>query len=227
MRCELTEADIISTWAGYRPLISAHINGKPSSKVSRTHVVVDGPGGMVTVVGGKLTTYRRMAQDTLDHVSRKLGKPISHVTEHLPLLGADGWEAAKSALPDAAKTYGLRDDTVQRLGKYGGEAAKIIQLMAADRTLAERIVPDLPYVMAEVVYACRYQMAIMLDDVLVRRMHINFEDWSRGVEAAPHVASCMAHELNWDQPEIERQVNRYLEQVGATTAHRPAESPVR
>ncbi len=227
MRCEMTEADIISAWAGYRPLISAQSNGKASSKLSRTHVVIDSPGGMVTIVGGKLTTYRRMAQDAMDHVSRKLGKPVSHVTEHLPLVGAEGWQDAKAALQTAAATYGLGADTVQRLSTYGGEARTIIQLMAEDRALAARVVDDLPYVMAEVVYACRYQMAIMLDDVLARRLHLNFEDWARGVDAAPAVAARMARELNWDQAEIERQVQRYREQVESKAAQPQHESPAR
>src|SRR5207302_6118567 len=71
MRCRLTEADIISSWAGYRPLVQSRKGDVSSSKLSRTHVVQDSPGGMVTIVGGKLTTYRRMAQDTVDHIVRR------------------------------------------------------------------------------------------------------------------------------------------------------------
>src|SRR5436305_1666501 len=139
---------------------------------------------MVTVVGGKLTTYRRMAQDAVDHVSRQLGKPISHVTEHLPLVGAVGWHLAAQTMQAAAPAYNLGTDTIRRLGTYGAEAETILRLIEADVKLAARIVPDLPYLMAEVVFACRYQMAINLDDVLARRLHINFEDWSRGVDCA-------------------------------------------
>ena len=75
--------------------------------------------------------------------------------------------------------------------------------------LAERIVPDLPYIMAEVVYACRYEMVVALEDVLVRRLHINFEDWGHGVEVAPAVAGRMARELGWDEAEAARQVADY------------------
>ncbi len=213
MRCQMTEADIISAWAGYRPLISKRGADKASSKLSRTHIVVDSPTGMVTIVGGKLTTYRRMAQDAMDHVSRKTGKPISHPTDHLPLAGAQGWQEARAAVEAAARSYDFSTDTVERLGHYGGEAQQILKLIADDTSLAKRIVPDLPYIMAEVVYACRFRMAMMLDDVLVRRTHIGFEDRAHGVEVSAEVARVMARELNWSEAEVTRQVERYGELV--------------
>lgn len=212
MNSELTEKDVISTWAGYRPLINPRSNSKSSSRLSRTHMVVDSAGGMVTVVGGKLTTYRRMAQDALDHVSRQRGKAITHVTQNLPLIGAEGWQAAAQSVQAAAQSCGLPADSVKRLNKYGAEAQKILALIQAEPALATRIVPDLPYVMAEVVFACRYEMALTLADVLERRLHINFEDWARGADAAPAVASVMARELGWATGETERQINTYREQ---------------
>ncbi len=214
MRCNLTEKDIISAWAGYRPLISAN-NGKRTSSLSRTHVVLDSPGGMITIVGGKLTTYRRMAQDAMDHVSKQLGKPVKHVTDHLPLAGADQWQDAMGALKDSAPTYNLGDDVVQRLSAYGGEVRTLLDLIKAEPTLAARIVDDLPYIMAEVVYACRYRMAMQLGDVLERRLHLNFEDWDRGLTAAPAVAAFMARELGWDQAETARQIGLYREHTQA------------
>jgi glycerol-3-phosphate dehydrogenase len=209
MDCHLTRADIISTWAGYRPLVSARKGDPASSKLSRTHVVLDSPGGMITIVGGKLTTYRRMAQDVLDHSSRQRGDRRIHPTMHLPLEGTRGWQEAAAAVAAAAPRYGLRADTVQRLGLYGATAQTILDLLAEDASLAARLAPDLPYIMAEVVYACRYEMAMHLDDILARRLHLNFEDWSRGAAAAPAVAARMARELHWDDQETARQVAVY------------------
>ena len=210
MRCRVTEADIISTWAGYRPLVSARQGGAAaSSKLSRTHIVIDSPGGMVTVTGGKLTTYRRMAQDVVDHVARARGDRVTHVTEHMPLEGAMGWQQAAEAVAAAAPRYNLQPDTVARLGLYGAAARRILDLLAEDVSLAARLVPDLPYIMAEVAYACRYEMAARLDDVLARRLHVNFEDRARGAGAAPVVAAHMARELGWDDTETERQVAAY------------------
>jgi glycerol-3-phosphate dehydrogenase len=222
MQCPLTEADIISTWAGYRPLVRSTKSAAASSKLSRTHAVIDSPGGMVTIVGGKLTTYRRMAQDTVDHISREQGDSIAHVTERLPLAGTAGWKETARRVAGAAPRYGLRPDTVRRLDRYGAAAGVILDLIAADPALAARVVPDLPYIMAEVVYACRYEMALTLDDVLDRRLRVDFEAWDHGSVAAPAVAGLMARELGWDAAETARQVAEYRELVGRSEAGKAA-----
>lgn len=210
MRCRLTERDIVSAWAGYRPLISSRKSVKASSRLSRTHAVLDGPGGMVTVIGGKLTTYRRMAQDTIDHISQQDRKRIAHVTGRLPLAGSAGWEHARSEVVSASGALGLEADTVRRLSMYGANSLAILDIVREEPRLSERLVPDLPYIMAEVVYACRYEMAIELADVLERRLRISFEDPSHGVNAAPAVARLMSKELGWDAAEARCQVARYL-----------------
>ena len=86
-------------------------------------------------------------------------------------------------------------------------------MLEEDATLARRIVPDLPYIMAEVVFACRHEMAVQLDDVLARRLHITIEDWNHGLEAAEEVAEVMSHELGWDAAHAAEQVARYREMV--------------
>lgn len=216
LRAPLTRSQVISAWAGYRPLIGpADGDGKATARLSRTHVVMDGPGGMITVTGGKLTTYRRMAQDALDHLARREGKPITHPTETLPLDGAEGYAACGAELDRAALHFGWNADIIARLSQYGGEVGALLALCAQDPALARPIVADLPYVVAEVVYACRHEMAMTLDDVLARRLHLHFEDWSRGVEPAPEVAQVMARELGWSAGEAEAQVAHYRERVAA------------
>jgi glycerol-3-phosphate dehydrogenase len=215
MKTAIRRDQVISAWAGYRPLISpANANGS-TSKLSRTHVVLDGPGGMITITGGKLTSYRRMAQDTIDHLDKRLGKTPSHVTEEMALDGKDGYEAAKAELAKAAEQYDWSDDAVTRLSEYGGEAMTLLAMMKEDASLTHPIVPDLPYMLAEVAYACRSEMAMTLDDVLTRRLHLNFEDWSQGVQPAPLVAQVMARELGWTAREAEAQVATYREKVTA------------
>lgn len=211
MRCRLEDSDIISAWAGYRPLISSRESKAQTSRLSRTHAVLDGPGGMVSIVGGKLTTYRRMAQDTLDHIERQWGEhpPRLSITSHLSLEGSDDWQQAVAELQSKAAEYALSEDSIRRLSLYGSELTAILDIMAQDPEMRRRIVPDLPYVMAEVVYACRREMAANLDDVLERRLHIAFEDWSQGRDAAPAVAAVMVHELGWDPAEAARQKDRY------------------
>jgi glycerol-3-phosphate dehydrogenase len=216
----LTKGDIISAWAGYRPLVRARTGGGNSSKLSRNHVVIESPSGMVSIVGGKLTTYRLMAEDVFNHIAKKQGKSSAHVTRELPLDGAEDWKAALIALQALAPHYGLQPDSVERLKNYGAESRTILALLEQDSSLARRIVPDLPYIMAEVVYACRHQMAMQLQDVLERRLHINFEDTSRGTGVAADVARCMAQELEWDNAEIDRQAAQYREYVARQETYR-------
>jgi glycerol-3-phosphate dehydrogenase len=214
LRTTLDRSQVISAWAGYRPLVSpANADSQATAKLSRNHVVADGPGGMITVTGGKLTTYRRMAQDALDHLARRWKQPITHPTESLTLDGAEGHAACQDALRQAAARFGWGQDVLARLAQYGGQAKAILALCAGDGALAQRIVPDLPYIMAEVLYACHHEMAVTLEDMLARRLHIQTEDWSRGVEPAPAVARLMAGALGWSAHETMRQVERYHEQL--------------
>jgi glycerol-3-phosphate dehydrogenase len=215
MRCRLEESDIISAWAGYRPLISSRKSKAQSSRLSRTHAILDGPGGMVSIVGGKLTTYRRMAQDAVDYIVRSWGEnpPRTGITAHLSLQGSDDWQLAVAEIESRAADYGLEEDSIRRLSLYGAEISSILDILSEEPEVRRRIVPDLPYIMAEVVYACRHEMVANLDDVLERRLHIAFEDWSQGREAAPAVAAVMSRELRWDPGETARQIERY------TTSH--------
>ncbi len=226
MRCHLQESDIISAWAGYRPLISSRKSAKASSRLSRTHAVLDGPGGMVTIIGGKLTTYRRMSQDTVDHISKQQGRPVKHVTEHMPLSGSNDWQSAYAELQAVAPSLGLGAGTIRRLATYGANSRTILDLIRAEPGLAARIVPDLPYIMAEVVYACRYEMAMDLADVLERRLRISFEDWSHGVRAAPYVAALMSRELGWDEAESRCRIERYRTLVAGEFSQLPVRKPV-
>jgi glycerol-3-phosphate dehydrogenase len=211
LRHRIDRSQVISAWAGYRPLISQADRNGATSALSRSHVVLDGPGGMITLTGGKLTSYRRMAQDAIDHLARRERKPIFHPTEFLPLDGADGHGACSIALADVAGRYGWDADVIARLSQYGGEADALLKQCARDPAMARRVAPDLPYIMAEVTYACQHEMAMTLDDMLVRRLHLNSEDWSHGIDAAPLVAQVMAHELGWSAAEAESQVGRYRE----------------
>jgi len=219
MRTKIGRDQVISAWAGYRPLISskAPTSSGSTSNLSRTHVVLDGPGGMITITGGKLTSYRRMAQDTIDHLDKRLRKMPQHVTEAMPLEGKDGYEQAKAEVIQAAEVYDWNDAVVARLSEYGSEASSLLTMMRSDTSLTHPIVSDLPYVMAEVVYACRNEMALTLDDVLSRRLHLNFEDWSHGVQPSPVVAHVMSRELGWSAREAEAQVTRYREKVAAAS----------
>jgi glycerol-3-phosphate dehydrogenase len=194
---QLTEDNIISVYAGYRPLLSARGSGHSTAKLSRTHAVLQSPSGLVTIVGGKLTTYRRMAQDTVDVLSRRDGSTPIHPTENLPLQGSAGWLARQRDVEVKGLALGLSQQTIQHLRNYGSEALALLKLIEDDAELGRRLVDDLPYIRAEVIYACRQEMAMTPYDVLARRTAIMLEDRQRGLGALDDVVALMASEHNW------------------------------
>jgi len=208
LEVNLTNDDILSVYAGYRPLVKSR--GARAADLSRTHVVLQEVNGMVTIVGGKLTTYRRMAQDTVDVLAKRDGMPISQPTKNLLLAGAIGWRDARREIEARGQQLGLAPDIIEHLEfNFGSHARSILDLIEKDESLRERLVPDLPYVRAEVVYACRAEMAMTLEDMLARRTRIILEDGARGASIAPQVASLMARELGWSSDQAHSQVEQY------------------
>ncbi len=194
----LTEDSIVSVYAGYRPLLSSRDSANSTAKLSRTHAVLESPSGLVTIVGGKLTTYRRMAQDTVDVLSRRDSMTLYHPTEHLPLQGGAGWPIKQRDMEARGRGLGLSQEILEHLGKsYGSEALTILDLIVNDATLGKRLIDDLPFIRAEVVYACRQEMAMTPYDVLARRTSITIEDRQRGLGILDEVAALMAKELDW------------------------------
>jgi glycerol-3-phosphate dehydrogenase len=196
----LTEADIISTFAGYRPLMKPRQTAHSTARLSRTHAVLESPSGLVSIGGGKLTTYRRMAQDTVDVLNRRDGSKPVHPTINLPLQGSAGWAVKQRELKSRGEQLGLSAQTIDHLGhSYGAEASTILELVAADASLSKRLIEDLPYIKAEIVYGCRYEMAMTPDDVLARRTSITLEDRQRGAGIVEEVARLMAQEQAWSE----------------------------
>ncbi|MFL5702603.1 MAG: glycerol-3-phosphate dehydrogenase/oxidase [Ktedonobacteraceae bacterium] len=194
----LTEADIISTYVGYRPLVRPRKSKLSTAKLSRTHVVLESPTGLVSIVGGKMTTYRRMAQDTVDVLSRRDGSALAHPTQSLPLQGSAGWNKLRRDIERRGAGLGLSTQTLAHLGRnYGTEANKVLDIVANDPALSRLLIDDLPYIQAEVVYACRYEMAMTPYDILARRTSITLEDRQRGMGIVDQVAALMAKELQW------------------------------
>jgi glycerol-3-phosphate dehydrogenase len=194
---QLTEENIISVYAGYRPLLSSRGTGSSTAKLSRTHAVLQSPSGLVTIVGGKLTTYRRMAQDTVDVLSRRDGSSPIHPTQNLPLQGSAGWLARQRDVEIKGLALGLNPQTIRHLRHYGSEALGLLKLIENDAELGRRIIDDLPYIRAEIIYACRQEMAMTPYDVLARRTSIMLEDRQRGMGALEDVVALMAIEHNW------------------------------
>jgi len=136
--------------------------------------------------------------------------PISHPTKNLLLAGAIGWRDAKREIEARGRQIGLTQDIVEHLAfNFGSLTSNILDLIGEDASLRERLLPELPYVRAEVVYACRGEMAMTLEDVLARRTRIMLEDAERGAGIAPEVAALMAPELGWSSDYTQAQVEQY------------------
>ena len=216
----VTRDDITGVWAGMRPLVksaSADGAGGKTADLSRRHQVAVSDSGVVRVNGGKLTTYREMAEDTVDVVVRQLDAPrrARHsTTRRLSLFGAT---KRSDAGPGSASAHLAR--------RFGTQADEIRALTALDPNLGEPLVPGQPYLRAEAVYAARHEMATTLDDVLVRRTRAHLFDRAATLAAAPDVADLLASELGWDADETERQLNSYRSMCQAELAAADASVP--
>ena len=196
----LTESDILGTWAGLRPLVKDAGSAR-TADLSRRHSVTTSASGVVTVTGGKLTTYRRMASDTIDTVGRAMGVKARSRTDRLPLSGAAGWDAA-AVSSHLSNRYGSNSDAIRRLVQEHPE-------------LAGPIVPGLEYSKAEVVYAAREEMARSVDDVLARRTRARLLARDASAEAAAEVARLIAPILGWSTQDREASTAAYRALVDA------------
>ena len=190
------ESDILSVFAGQRPLVRPPgKDGAATKSISRNHEILVSDAGLVTVVGGKWTTYRKMAEDTLDKAAVLAGldeRPC--VTEKLQLLG---WRS-----PNAAP---LAD----WVGVYGSEAEDVLALIGGDSALGELIHPRLPYPQAVIVWAVRHEQALTVEDALSRRTRALLLDAQAAIEAAPLVARLMARELGRGEDWVEEQLAEF------------------
>jgi glycerol-3-phosphate dehydrogenase len=221
----LARSDVIAVYAGLRPLVDpAESNGskatkgpKPTTKVSREHVVDVPVPGLASIAGGKFTTYRLMARDVVDVAVAGLGREVpASVTDQLPLLGADGLAAVLAGAGRLAEDYRVPRAAVDHLlSRYGTLAAEVLDLLRADPGLARPLADGHPYLRAEVAYAVTHENALHVEDVLMRRMRLFIESADAGTGAAAEVSSIMGRLLGWNRRRRAAETRRYLELVAA------------
>jgi glycerol-3-phosphate dehydrogenase len=203
----LTRNDVTGVWAGLRPLLApqrGHVSER-TADLSRRHTVTTSRDGVVTVTGGKLTTYRKMAQDTVNAVVRELGESPRRrrcVTKSLRLIGA----TTKTRDP-----VSMAQPHARLLSRYGNESPLVLALGDDRPELLEPAVPGLPYTRAELVYAVREEMAQTLDDVLSRRTRAMIQRAHATMDAAPAVAELLAEDMGWRASEVAEQTARFTE----------------
>jgi len=218
LRVKLTREDVEGVFAGLRPLLSGE--SEETSKLSREHIVAHTVPGLVVVTGGKWTTYRIMAKDAIDEAAAALDGTIAPcVTEHISLLGAEGYQAAWNKRRKIARAFGVHTARIEHLlNRYGVMTDELLELIIARPELQEPLPGADDYIGAEVVYAATHEGALHIEDVLARRTRISIEAWDRGVAAAPVVAELMAAELGWDAERTQWEIDHYLRRVAAELA---------
>jgi glycerol-3-phosphate dehydrogenase len=202
----LTRSDVTGVWAGLRPLLAdedEHHHSERTADLSRRHRVRTAGDGVVHVTGGKWTTYRLMAEHTVDEVARQLRGTPRCRTKSLPLLGAPS-NAERPAVP------GIDPALAEHLAfRYGTEAAAVVGVAAQDASLLEPFCEPLPYVGAELVFAARSELAVTLSDLLCRRTRAHLIDARAAFEHAPTAARLVAGELGWDATRVDAEVAEY------------------
>jgi glycerol-3-phosphate dehydrogenase len=207
--------DIEGVYAGLRPLL--HGESDDTSQLTREHAVSQSVSGLITVAGGKYTTYRVMARDAVDVAVRSLPGPVpDSCTHETPLLGADGYRALWNRRETLARDTGCETARIESLlGRYGSTALEILELLQARPELAEPLEGAEDTLAAEVVYAATHEGALHLDDVLTRRTRISIETFHRGTASARAAAHWMGRELGWSELDRQREVAHYEARVAA------------
>jgi glycerol-3-phosphate dehydrogenase len=208
----LTRDDVVGVYAGVRPLVAqAGDEQAGTTKISREHVVTRPAPGLVSVAGGKYTTYRVMAEDTIDVAAKELTVPVpGSRTAHVPLAGASGYRELWAVRERLAAEHALPPHVVAHLLRRHGDLARdVLALVDEDPALGRPLHPDAPYIAAEVVYAAAQEDARHLDDVLVRRTRLAQETRDGAVSVAPSAARLMAPVLGWDETQVHAEVERF------------------
>jgi glycerol-3-phosphate dehydrogenase len=210
LKPELKAEDIIGVYAGLRPLV-ANIKSATTTKLSREHTVDRPVPGFISIAGGKYTTYRIMGRDVIDRAVFELHRLTQKsVTEKLPLVGADGYFALEQHKARIAQESGLDLDTViHLLNRYGSLISEILEIIAQEPSLAEKLDPELIYIKAEIVYSVTHEGARTVDDVISRRTRIAFEAINHGVHLADDVATLIARTLGWNNRQRKESVAAY------------------
>ena len=203
----VTTDDVTGVWSGLRPLVKsdAATTGR-TADLSRRHKVVASAQGIVTVTGGKLTTYREMAQDAIDEVCRLLNVKTSSKTKTLSLYGA-------STLRSSANQ---RDTHLH--SRYGNQSSVLMKMIEQDPTLGDELVPGLPYLRCEAIYAVTHEMALTVDDVLTRRTRSRLLHRRACVSVVRDVATLIGPHLGWDEAAKEASIAQFVDECAREDA---------
>lgn len=198
----VSRKDVLSAWSGIRPLVRSGEKGS-TQEIVRSHLISRAPSGLVTVTGGKWTTYRRMAEETVDEASKAAGVAVPPArTQLLPVRGAEGYHRGFFAL--LIQHHSLPEDVARYLAhRYGSQAGEVAALATeGGARQPKRLHPGYPFLEAQVTYAVRHEYACTAVDVLARRTRLAFVDSRAAKACIPTVVGIMAKELQWTKGRV-------------------------
>jgi glycerol-3-phosphate dehydrogenase len=212
LKVNLTPKDVQAAYAGVRPLVRSK-DAVDTKKLIRDHEVeVDDVSGLVSVLGGKWTTYRAMAEDGINHAQNRLGRRVASKTLDFPLTGARGF--SPDYWKQLAEQYHLSPQTAHHLAqKFGTDSPKILELGMQDAQLLQPLYEGGAPIQAEVVYSIREEMAQTIEDILLRRIGVQFYSWKEAAQAAPVVGQLLARELSWNEAQTKQALDAYLDSI--------------
>jgi glycerol-3-phosphate dehydrogenase len=209
----VTPDQVVSAFAGARPLVGSG-DSRDTKKLVRDDVIeIDARTGLISIMGGKWTTHRAMAEDTINAVQKQLGAPVTlSPTRNHALIGAAGF--TDDYWQKLAAEHGTSELTARHLAaKYGTTAPEVMELIRQDATLAEPLCAGLAPIRAEVIFAARDEMAVTVEDFLGRRIGLQLYSWRASVHAAPVVASLLARELGWNKAQEQEEIEKYVNKI--------------
>jgi glycerol-3-phosphate dehydrogenase len=211
---QLRESDIVGIFVGLRPLV-ASTPGSPTTKISREHIVDHPLTGLVSVAGGKYTTYRIMARDLVDAAVADLNRKVpDSCTEEVALLGADGVGALRNRIDLLAEERGVSRELITHLlNRYGSLYEEVLDLAVGSESLLSPLMPGLEYLKVEILYAALFEGARSIEDVLSRRTRISFETSDGGLSIAPEVAGIIAGVLGWSDAQVDQEISGYRQLI--------------
>ena len=210
----LTADDVIGAYAGLRPLVDHE--GQTESEISREHTIRRPMPGLVTIAGGKYTTYRVMAEDTVNALAEDLGELPPSRSNEVPLLGAAEPQEVFTECRNHPGAHNIDDEHLMRLShRYGRLTHELLDTVALNQDLAAEMPGGAGTLAVEIVHATTHEGALHVDDVLTRRTRLYLEAGDRGLVAARHAARLMGEVLGWDDQTRSDEVSRYQRRVAA------------
>eukprot|EP00842_Homolaphlyctis_polyrhiza_P001711 jgi/Hompol1/2540/HPOL_002950-RA len=215
---KVRRGDVMAAWSGIRPLVRDPA-AKNTAALVRNHMINVSPSGLLTIAGGKWTTYRAMAQETIDKAIEVYDlKPLGPcITERFQLIGTSGW--SKNMFIRLIQHFGLETEVAQHLTDSYGDRAWAVAALAAQTgsrwpIFGIRLAPGYPYIEAEVRYACQREYACTLVDVIARRTRLSFLNAQATLAALPRIAEIMTSELGWSKKRVEEEIANATEFLG-------------